>query len=182
MASDPIVVFAGTTETELVQDTKGSEGYRTIMQRTERRTKTESAVIGSLTLGLLYSNRQISDEAAATMYERNTFKFEGQSTWDALYTFLQMLRVKNKNNLRSLQVYIPIPDKLWRSADGTCTTLEDRWSLRKVVATPTYLQSSPTLSEIPCVSAYAGSDGGGISMEETLGEIRMQATDLYFKH
>ncbi|KAL8823137.1 MAG: hypothetical protein Q9191_006139 [Dirinaria sp. TL-2023a] len=145
VVSDPIIVYSGASNTSPKEDTQVRDGYRSIVQTTEERTKTEYAIVKSFTLGLLACSRQISDEAGAILYGRNTFSFKGQNTWDALYIFLQMLYVENKDRLHSLEIDVSIPKRLWRSADGICTTLEDRWSLRKVVARPTYLQDSPNL-------------------------------------
>lgn len=138
VASEPITICSRTSKEEL------SEPPGNVSLRSCSTAKTVPAVLGSLTLGLLYCNRQISYEAAATLYRSNTFEFAGNCTWDPLYAFLQMIGEENRRSLRSLQLGIPMPKRLWQYPDGTRTT-QDPWSVRKVVARPAYLQNSSSL-------------------------------------
>ena len=140
VASEPITVCSRTSEEE-PSDFRGN-----VSLKSWSKAKTHAAALGHLTLGLLLCNRQISYEAAATFYRWNTFQFAGDSTWDPLYAFLQMIGENNRRSLRSLELDIPMPKMLWQHSDGTCTTL-DKWCVRKVVARPAYEQKSSSSFE-----------------------------------
>ncbi len=138
VASEPITICSHTSGEE-VSDDRGTVSLRSLST-----AKIDTTVLNCLNLGLLGCNRQISYEAAATLYRSNTFKVAGESTWDPLYAFLQMIGETNRHSLRSLELDIPMPKRLWQYSDGTCTTL-DRWCIRKVVVRPEHLQNSSSL-------------------------------------
>lgn len=143
VASEPIIVCSLTPEKEVLH-MRGN-----VMLRSCGTTNIIPAVLGRLTLGLLYCNRQISHEAAAAFYQSNTFEFAGRSTWNFLYAFLRMIGEQNRRSLRSLKLEVPIPEKLWQYSGGTCTpcTHPDLFCVLKVVERPAYLQNSPALFE-----------------------------------
>lgn len=135
VASEPIIVCSATLEEDVADE------YHNMSSKSIGKVEVCPAILDRLTLSTLYCNRQISTEAAATLYGRNTFAFEGQNTWSPLYEFLRMIGGSNRSTLRNLEVDVPFPRRLWQYSSGTCTTL-DRWCLRKVIAQPQYFQSS----------------------------------------
>lgn len=135
VASEPITVCTATSEEEVRAE------YHNMHSKAFGTVKVRPANLAQLTDGLLYCNRRISLEAAATLYGRNSFAFEGQNTWSPLYEFLRMIGDSNRLMLRSLKVGVDWPKTLWQYSDGTCTTL-GKWCLRKVVEQPRYLQGS----------------------------------------
>lgn len=135
VASEPIIICSRTSEEE-ISDYRGIVSLKSLST-----AKIRPAVLDELTLGLLECNRQITYEAAATLYRCNTFKFAGQSTWGPLYAFLRIIGETNRRSLRSLQLDIPMPNRLWQYSDGTCTTI-DRWCVRQLIARPAYLRDT----------------------------------------
>lgn len=135
VASEPIIVCSLTSKKEVLH------ALGNVSLRSCGSANIVPAVLGRLTLGLLECNRQISREAAFTFYRWNTFRFAGESTWGPLYAFLQIIGENNRRSLRSLELDIPMPERLRQYSDGTCTTLNP-WCVRKVVVRPASLQNT----------------------------------------
>ena len=114
--------------------------------RSWKTVKAKSATFDHLTLSLLLCNRQISHEAALIFYHWNTFRFTGEQNWSPLYAFLQMIGEKSRDSLRSLELQMPQPQRVWQYADGTRTSLTS-WPFREVMAQSAYLQRNSSFAE-----------------------------------
>ena len=142
-ASEPIMVWSGRPE---MDDDKDDPSDRLTM-RSYKAVEPRSTTLDHLALSLLLCNRQVSHEVAPILYHWNTFRFAGDRTWSALYVFLQMIGEESRDSLRSLELQIPQPQRVWQYADGTYTSLTD-WPFREVIAQSAYLQrNSPPFAE-----------------------------------
>lgn len=142
-ALDPITVWSGSHE--YVEDKRASTSVITFTS--SRTVRVKFNVLDSLAMGLLSSNRQVSQEAAAVFYGANTFRFFGDRNWSPLYSFLEMIGQSNRDSLRYLEVRVPQPERLWQHADGTRTTIMS-WPFREVVPRSRFLPpDSPPFAE-----------------------------------
>ena len=107
----------------------------------------KSATLNRLALSLMLCNRQVSLEAAPIFYRWNTFRFTGDRIWSPFYLFLQMIGKKSRDSLRSVELQMSQPRRLWQHADGTRTS-PNTFPFREVIAQSRYLQrNSPPLAE-----------------------------------
>jgi len=142
-ASEPIIVWHGRYGWD--DDKYDSSGSLTM--RSWKTVKAKSATLDHLALSLLSCNRQVSHEAASILYRWNTFRFTGDQNWSPLYAFLQRIGEESRDSLRSLELQMPQPQRVWQYPDGTRTSLTS-WPFREVIAQSAYLQSnSPPCAE-----------------------------------
>ena len=139
VVSEPITVWSGTHEED--DDILRSDSPRSVTRRSRTTVDTHSPILHHLALSLLYCNRQVCYEALAILYLYNTFRFTGDSNWNPLYAFLQMIGEENRRRLRSLEMQIPQPMHVWQHADGTRTSMHG-WRFSEVIAQGAFAQSS----------------------------------------
>ena len=142
-APEPIIVWSGRLGWDDEEhDSSGSLIMRSCITMAEK-----SATLNHLALSLILCNRQVSLEAAPIFYRWNTFHFTGERIWSPFYVFLQMIGKKSRDSLRSVELHMSQPQRVWQHADGTRTSL-NTWPFREVVAQSRYLQrNSPPLAE-----------------------------------
>ena len=139
-ASEPIIVWSGRFGW-------GDGKHDSLTLRSWKTVKARSATLDHLALSLLLCNRQVSHEAASVLYRWNTFRFTGDQNWSPLYAFLQMIGEECRDSLRSLELQMSQPQRVWQYADGTRTSLFS-WPFPEVIAQSAYLQSnSPLFAE-----------------------------------
>lgn len=136
VASEPIVVWSGRCGYDL-NETHDSSGTLTVTS--SKVVKAKSAVLDNLALGLPRCCRQISREAAHILYHYNTFRFLGDRLWSPLYAFLRMIREESRNSLRSLEVEVCHPGRVWQHTDGT-RAYPGRWSHEEVIPRSAFSQ------------------------------------------
>ena len=147
VASEPITVWSGS-----IGESEEDPGNHPAFLILTSWTKVEAAIpnLYELDWALFRCNRQVSREAAATLYQFNTFRLQnsspdvpgashGHSCWNALYVFLQMIGEDNRSHLQSLDLHLPKPTQVWQHADGTRTSLTS-WQFRQVIPQSEYLQ------------------------------------------
>ena len=140
---DPIVVWSGS----LGQDDDKYESSGSLTIRYWKTVEAKSANLNHLALSVLLCNRQVSREAARILYRWNTFRFTGDHNWSPLYAFLRMIGEESRDSLRSLELQMSQPQRVWQHADGTRTSL-CTWPFPEVIAQSAYLQrDTPPFAE-----------------------------------
>jgi hypothetical protein len=78
----------------------------------------KSSISNVLALGLVRSNRIISQESIEIFYSMNTFAFLGDHDWDSIVSWLNSIR-QNRDHLRRLNITALQPEQCWQNANGT---------------------------------------------------------------
>lgn len=142
IASEPLTIWSGFQHEDII------ERPESIRLATCQTVTIGVSFSNDLALGLLRCNRQVSNESAGILYQKNTFRIVGawqylcSSNWNPLYGFLQLIGEENRRNLRNLEMKMLQPSKLWQHADGTCTSNKPLWRFCEVVPQPTRFGSS----------------------------------------
>lgn len=137
--SEPITVWSGTHGED--EEIPNPPGIFTL--RSWKTVDTNVTTLDRSTLSLLWCNRKVACEAAATLYRWNTFHFVGGNNWNPLYAFLQMIGEENRYSLRSIKMQMCKPKQVWQHLDGTRTSL-DSWLFREVIPPIEYMHRHST--------------------------------------
>jgi len=118
----PIVVWSGIlklTYAEEGTDSHDYEGPLTPIHTLIVDDQATTLSLGNITLGLLRTNKLVSEEAAMAFYSGNIFSFEGDHNWHPIPPWLDMIGKQNRGYLSRMNISIlPIP-RATQLADGT---------------------------------------------------------------
>lgn len=134
VAPEPIRVWNGTRR-DTYKNFDVQSSYKMVEQSLHLGVKNSDPLLKALTLGLLYSCRKISSEAAAIFYQANAFAFggtKGCDTWQPLCRFLSSIGERNRASLQELIVEVYKPEQLVRDQYGTHSSDDVPWQFRKI--------------------------------------------------